>query len=569
MVTSRNQEIKNAGIPSLSFNRSRHSYQKNHKTTYNTGMLVPIYANELLQPGDTMKMKLSLVIRMNTPYQPVMDNAYHDTYAFKIDWLDIWKYTKEFWGENTQGAWAQTTEYITPRISIPKGTKVTAHSLLAYLGFPQKTYTNGGTFGGGLSVAGAIMTYNEWFRDQNYIAPLNANEEGTTIVYNANDFTKGGTVPNVAKLHDRFTSGLPEPQKGDALTMPVGTTAPVYSYQNVAATLTDGTNAYVLAGGFNPVTGGGKYGIATGTHYNNMNPGQLTPLLAVGGGSSSNNNPALGFISDANNTMFYADLADAVGAAFSAQRVVVAANHILEGMAIYGTRYREIIKGMWGVNSSDTAQHIPEYLGGRRTPINVEQVTQTSAGNGNIGDTGAMSITADLYDVFTKSFTEHSLVMVFACIRTDQTYGQGLARQYFKERRLDYYWNELAHISFQPVYRGEIYLTGDETQDKAAFSFLPCFNEYRSEVNMLTGMFNPEYTDTQGNNTWLKEWTYANKLANAPVMGQEWIEETPTNMDRTLTVQSSAADQFICDYEFFIEKWSEVPAFGTPGLKRF
>lgn len=567
-MISRNSEINNYSLPNLTYQRSGHHWQKNHKTTMNTGFLTPIYCNELLQPGDTMKMALSLVVRMNTPFQPVMDNCYLDTYAFKIDWIDLWKYTKEFFGENTEGAWAQTTEYITPRIAWTAGTRFDAHSVLAYLGYTQRQLTTAGQCGGGLSLNAYNLTYNEWFRDQNYIPPLKVNYEGTTVTYDFGSSVTGGMLQKVAKLHDRFTSGLPEPQKGDALAIPVGTTAPIYG--PVVGT---GYSVGLMPGTDGTTPGATMTGLLTGSnsgiYFGKGNPAGANnaSYLKFPEGVNSDNNAYSGL--EIMPGKGYADLSAAVGATLNAQRTVVAAQHILEGMAIYGSRYREIIKGMWGVETSDKSQHIPEYLGGRRTPVSISQITQTSAGAGNIGDTGAMSITTDIYDIFTKSFDQHAVVLILACIRTDQHYGQGIPRQYLKERRLDYYWNELAHISFQPVYTGEIWFTGNMSEAMSALAFLPAFNEYRGEVDQLTGMFNPEYRDGNLENTWLKEWTYGNKFDNQPVMGKEFIEETVANVDRTLTVQSTLADQFICDFQFFIDLYSEVPAKGYPGLNKF
>lgn len=564
-MLNRNTEARFNSLPQLKFGRSRHKYQKDHKTSFNTGDIVPIYANELVQPADTITMYLSFVIRMTTPYQPPMDNLYLDTYAFGIQWLDVWNYTKAFWGENILGAWAQTTEYIVPQITIPANTEINSHTLLAYLGFPQKKFTGTGTYGGGLTVNAYGLTYNEWFRDQNYIAPIAINYEGTTITYNENDITKGGKLLKAAKLHDRFTSGLPAPEKGTAFTMPVGSTAPVMGNGNPLGLEAGNGELFGLSMGSGDETGE-QYALAT---FRNLQGDKKIGDNVGNGQTYIGRQLAWGVTDDGNYSGLYADLSQAVGAAFSAQRFVVAANHILENMGIYGSRYREIIRSQWGVESSDTAQHIPEYLGGKRTPLNIVQVTQTSAGSGNIGDTGAMSLTSDFYKVFTKSFTEHSIILVLATVRTDQTYGQGIPRQYLKERKLEYFWYELAHISFQPVYLGELWATGVMTEDKAAFSFLPAYNEYRSEQNMATGMFNPDYKDSNGNNTWLKEWTFTNKFANAPVMGQEFLEETVDNVDRTLVQQSSVEDQFIADFNFTIDKRSIVPTFGTPGLRKF
>ena len=564
MASSLETEINKYSLPSLTYKRSRHYYEKNHKTTLNTGMLVPIYVNELVQPGDTFKMDMSFVAREVTPFQPVMDNLYIQFFAFCVDWINIWDDTKAFWGENTKGAWAQETEYFTPQIKIPANTKITAHSLLAYFGVPQKKYTNEFTIGGGLSVNAYCSIYNEWFRNQNYIAPLEINTTGTTITFNKDDVTKGGLVKNSMKFHDRFTSGVPAPERGEPVPIPFGSEAPVKIMGN-------GTAIALTSGAADADTGIYQRSTPAG---NLLGLSPYNPTIGFDSSESggSYNKKALGFSKDSNKTGLIgtANLADAISAALSAQRLAIATNHILEKLALFGARYREIVKSCWGVESSDLSQHIPEYLGGWRQPLNMEEVVaMTSAEGQDLGNTGAMSLTNGYGELITKSFNQHSVIMILATIRHNQTNGQGLPRQFFKSKKYDYYWNEYAGISFQPVYNGEIFLQGTN-EDKEAFSFLPPWSEYKSEENQLTGMFNPYYSTNDGDTTnWLKEWTYANNFANLPMMGEEFLEQGPENVDRTVTVTSNIADQFLLDCQFIITKWSEVPNFRITGLDRF
>lgn len=550
-------EVNKYSLPKLRYKRSRHYYEKNYKTTLNTGMLIPIYVNELAQPGDTFKIDLSFIAREVTPLQPVMDNLYIQFFGFMVDWLDIWNNTKEFWGENTQGVWAQTTEFFTPQIKIPANTKITAHSLLAYFGWPQKKYTAEFTTGGGLSVNAYCLTYNEWFRNQNYIAPLEINMAGTTITYDPKDVTKGGLVKNAMKFHDRFTSGVPAPERGEPVPVPLGTSAPVYG--------TNTSNGITLVSAadhsvYRKMMSSNDSSGATGAYF------RPDPQSGLG----NNTLMTLATKDSGYTSEIYADLADAVSAALSAQRLAIATNHILEKLAMYGGRYREIIRACWGVESSDLSQHIPEYLGGWRQPLNMEEVIATTATeNQELGNTGAMSLTNGFGNIMTKSFNQHAVILILATIRHNQTYGQGLPRQYFKSRKYDYYWNDFAGISFQPVFNGELFLQGT-TEDKEAFSFLPPWSEYKSEENQLTGMFNPYYSTNDGETeNWLKEWTYGNKFANLPMMGKEFLEQGPENVDRTVTIQSTLGDQFLIDCQFLITKWSEVPDFRVVGLDRF
>lgn len=557
-------ETKESSLPLLNYKRSRHFYKKNYKTTMNAGMLIPVYANELVQPGDTFKIDMSFIAREVTPFQPVMDNMDIQFFAFSADWLDLWDDTKAFWGENTLGAWAQETEYFTPKITIPANTKIHAHSLLAYLGFPQKSFPNAVTVGGGLSVNCYCLIYNEWMRNQNYIPPLVINYEGTTITYDFNDITKGGQVLNSMKYHDRFTAGVPAPERGDPVPVPFGTQAPVYGNGNVLG-LTNGTINYGLGGNRNVGTAGTSYTLTAKQNIFGMPNGSAATVSA----DSSFYQQGVGVVTNGESGL-YADLGDAISATLAAQRLAIATNHILEKLAMYGGRYREIIRACWGVSSSDLSQHIPEYLGGWRQPLNMSEVVATSEAQGQfLGSSGATSLTNGSGELFTKSFNQHAVIMVLATIRHDQTYGQGLPRQYWKSKKYDYYWNEFAGISFQPVLNGEIYMQGT-SEDTEAWSFLPPWQEYKSEVNQLTGMFNPYYSTNNGTTeNWLKEWTYANNFASMPMMGQEFLEQTPVNVDRTITVQSSLGDQFLLDIEFRITKYSEVPDFRVVGLDRF
>lgn len=549
---SGNTEINISNLPAMDYKRSKFKYYKNYKTTFNTGDLICSYTNELVQPGDTFKIDVSLVCRMMTPFQPVMDNAYLETWAFKVEWLDAWENCKEFWGENPYGAWTTNqVERTTPQIKVTAGTTVARHTLLDYLGWPRHAMTYDLITAGGLSVTSYCFIYNEWFRNQNYIAPITLNTAGTTITYDANDITKGGQVLKVMKPHTRFTAGLPEPQKSPdgAITIPLGTSAPVYG-NGKSLGLTDGQNTKGLINGTNGV-------VYNNTGSYNVNVGTVSTQALAG-----TSNASLGIVTSGESGI-YADLSSATAATISALRLASAVQQIYEAMGMYGSRYREIIKSLWGTDTSDTAQHIPEFLGSRKTLINMEQVVANTEGtNQDLGSTGAMSLTNDAFHLFTKSFQEHCVIMILHAVRTDAHYAQGLPRQFYKSQKFDYYWNKLAGLSFQPVYTGEIYAVGGDA-DKVALSFLPAWSEYRNEQDQLTSMFNPD------DSLFLQQWTYVNKYQSAPSMGQSFIEENTENVDRTLYATSQITDNFMLDITFIITKITEVPFYGTPGLTRF
>lgn len=565
-MPNRNTEINTSSLPEIYVNRSRHHYFKNIKTSGNVGDLILFYNNELVQPGDTFNIIMSFVSRLNTPYQPVMDNAYYDIYSFAVEWLDIWNYTKEFWGENTLGAWVQTTEYEVPKITVPAETALNKHSLLAYMGFRQKTLANKYTMAGQLTVLAYCFSYNEYFRDQNYIAPLDIKSkfDGATLTYDENDVTTGGLVCKVAKMHDRFTSGVPEPISNQ-IGIPLGTSAPIYG---------DGKSLMIMANGDtnNTVKSAGYWASST---YGFRSVGTNNTQYSLPNASLSANDYssgyAIGVVSkdqaiDKNVTSgMYADLAEAISATLNAQRMSVGLNHIEEKLGMYGRRLREIYKSCWGVDSNDTAQHIPEYLGGKRVSLNMREVLDTAGGSGELGATGAQSMTADIFELCNKSFTEHSVLIGVMCLRTEEHNGsQGMERQYFKSRKYDYYWPELAGLGFQPVYNGELLFTATNA-DREAHHFLPSWDEYRREPDRMTGEFSPD------NANWLGQWTYANKIVDdiVPAMSQEWLEQSPVNMNRTLIDDSTLSDNYIVDIQLEITKYSVVKQYGIPGMDKF
>lgn len=554
-MPNRNEEINVSALPALFTNRSRHHYYKNIKTSGNEGNLIIIYANELVQPADTFNINCSFVGRTQTPYQPVMDDAYYDIYLFTLPWHDAWDNANAFFGENPNSAWINTTQYTTPRIKVPANATISKDDILAYMGFRQGALGNEYTVGGGMIVTTYNFIWNEYFRDQNYIAPKQLDTTGATITFDTTDSLKGGKVLKVAKFHDRFTSGLPD--VASSTTLPIGTSAPVYGNGKTIG-LTNGTNIRGLQIWQNGTTQPSLQ--ASSTAYDkNIGTGAAASASEV----YANGN-YIGLVTSGESGM-YADLTSAVSATLNAQRVAIAINHIEEKLGLYGRRYREIVRSGWSVTPSDTAMHIPEYLGGKRILMGMNQVVNSTEGTDNsvLGSTGGYSLTTDIFELCNKSFVEHSILIGLMCLRCEQHNGaQGLDRQYLKSLKYDYYWDELAGLGFQPVYNGELFFQGIEAIDMTAHHFLPSWDEYRHETDSLTGEFSPDYSQ------WLKEWTYARKLTNLPIMSQQWIEEDTVPMDRTLTVESSAAHNYIVDIQLEITKYSITKQHGLPGIDK-
>ena len=540
---NRNTEQHFATNPTLNIGRSKFDRGHTHKTSFSTGDLIPIFCDTTIMPGDSVKMRMSEVVRMMTPLVPVMDNAFLDTYFFFVPTRLIWNHWKAFMGENETAPWIQTTEYEIPQIIAPEnGWK--KGSLADYFGYPTEI---GGYKASALPMRAYALIWNEWFRDENlknpcYISDGETDLQGTdkTTLGASYDYvvdTEKGAAPcKAAKIHDYFTSCLPGAQKGPAVNIPLGTMAPIYGVKpdNLQSGYTSATNLEGKPIQFLKETGGGFNALTDDSNLYGM-PGSTQ--IAI-----------------------YTDLSDAVGATVNQLRQAFAVQKYYENQALGGTRYIEQIKAHFGVTNPDFRMQRPEYLGGERIPINMNQVVTTyeTSGNDPVGTTGAYSVTANKNeDLFTHSFTEHGILMGLAVVRTTHTYQQGLNRQYSKKKNIDFYTPEFAHLGNMAVLNKEIYLQATDT-DEEAFGYQEAWASERFFPDIVTGELRSNYSAT------LDAWHYADDYNALPTLGSEWIDETTENVARTLAVQNH--DQLFGDFYFGAIYTRPMPLFSIPGL---
>lgn len=515
-----------------------------HKTTFNAGVLFPILFDEDIIPGTTIKHKTKMVIRLTTPKYPTMDNLVFDWYAFRAPKFWYWQHFKEQFGENNLTPWTQTTEYTTPQINVT--TAYGPNDLATYMGIPQGTT---GIKYDRLGINFYCDIWNNWFRSQALQAPIIIDKGDNTLTSDGTINTGYGLLP-VCRKFDYFSACLPQPEKGisGAVTMPLGTQAPVYGNSR-GIMVSDGTQNMYL---YNAVTNGIHASIdSTILHRGD----------AVSSTAPSNYNKVLAFANNTpGNNALYADLSQATAATVNALRLSIATQRIFEADARFGSIYRQSLL-QYGVFAGSMETLVPEYLGGSSEPINIISAIQNSATSTTpLGETGAYSVTASANIDFTKSFTTHDMLMIVGCVRVEQhTYQQGLARQFTRLRRLDHYNPKLAHIGNQPVYNYEIYATGTSTDDQV-FGYKEAWEEYMYKPSRVSGMMNSNYSAP------IDSWHFGDNYANLPVLGSTWIEEPITNIDRCLTVGSTATNQFWGDFWFEQTISAPIPRNRVPGL---
>lgn len=545
---NRNSEQHYEQVPHAEIRRAKFQRDFNLLTTMNEGDLVPIYLDEVL-PADTFKINLNALVRMATPLYPVMDNAYMDFYFFFVPARLLWKHFQNLMGQNDSTFWAETTEYTTPVTTAPEG-GWNVGTLADYFGIPTGV---SGLKVNSLPFRAYAKIWNEWFRDENLQQPVTQSMDDTTTTgvntgTNLSDAEAGGLPLKVCKYKDYFTSCLPSPQKAaEPVQLPMTGNAQIV-WPNSAEDMADGDVFQNGSGNLENIPINENMKLAA-SKKNNKNG--KSPVLFGG-----QKNP-----SEINYIGMVADLSTVTATTINELRQAIAVQHIFERDARTGTRYKEILKGAWGVTSPDARLDRSEYIGGHRMPINVNQVIQTSSTDSTSpqGNTGAYSMTTLSRNMCTYSATEHGYVLGLAAIRVDHSYQQGLSRLWTRNTRFSYYDPMLANLGEQAVLNQEIYAQG-QAKDEEVFGYQEAWADYRYRTNMVTSEMRSTYAQT------LDAWHYADKYDALPTLSSSWIKEGTENIDRTLAVQSSNSHQFICNF-FYEQAWTRaMPIYSVPGI---
>ncbi|AXL14430.1 major capsid protein [Microviridae sp.] len=516
-----------AAAPSAQVNRSTFDRSSALKTTFDSGVLVPIFLDEVL-PGDTFDMSSTMFCRLATPLKPFMDNVYIDVHYWFVPNRLVWDNWQKFMGEQEDPNEDITTLTI-PTTSIDNSAWL-PNSIADYFGLPQTPQTAPYDVSA-LPFRAYVLIYNEWYRDENLINSVgNFKDDGPDVGWNTAQCLRRG------KRKDYFTSALPFAQKGDPVTIPLGNQAPVHGLGSPQA-------ANWLAG---PITVNQGEGVQA--TYQSFTTSDIAPAP---GGLYIEEDPANpGFPN------LYADLSNATATTVNDLRTAFQIQKLLERDARGGTRYIELILSHFGVRSDDARLQRPEFLGGGTTRVNINPVASTFTNaevpQGQLAGYGTSINKAG----FSKSFTEHGQIIGLASVRADLTYQQGADRHWFRQTRYDYYWPSLAHLGEQAVLNREIYTTGGP-EDTNVFGYQERNAEYRFKPSKITGKFSSE------NAASLDVWHLSQDFAALPVLDASFINESPP-ISRVVAVPDEP--EFLCDAWFSLKTTRPMPTYAIPGF---
>lgn len=587
-------------VPMIRASRSRFDLSQSIKTSGNVGKLYPFFCQEVY-PGDTFKIKSTILTRLATSYlRPVMDNLFLDQYYFFVPSRLVFDKWAQVFGENKAGKWANTTLPTVPTFkNAGSSGNIALHdNVCAYINLPV-----GQELGDNVKDISILpyrafaLIYDEWFRDENNVQPMQI-QKGDAVeseVLNNNDWAPNnylGKCPNVAKFHDYFTTCLPSPQKGDPVE--IGTVAiperilPVSGVDignGVNYTVKTSPSLFPSKADLLPLLRNAGYGdypsspndFDTGKIWTSSDPlnsirgvggdalGTLTAssslhgALATGGVGQTGINfgSSVGFT----NLAAYDPGLSLNATSVNDLRYAFQLQKMLEKDARGGTRYREYILSHFGVSVADARVQVPEFLGGKRSPLNVQQVAQTSQNTADspLASLGAYSLSFGKAG-FSKGFTEHGYIIGCMCLRYHHTYQQGVERYAFRKERLDFYDPVFSSIGEQPVYKKELF-AGAASDD--VFGYQEAWADLRYRPSRVSGQLASKSTNT------LDIYHFGDEYANAPTLSEGFINETDSNFARTIAIddsQSTDSDQFVFDIYVQNDAIRELPVYSVPSL---
>lgn len=560
--------------------RNAHNLSYESKLTLNMGDLIPIYIQDVI-PGTTLVKSTDLLNRVAPLIAPLMHRV--DIY------LHYFFCPNRLVDENfedfiTQALNGQGEGTVLPQVlSIYNDSPILkAGTLTDYMGLPSSdTYFNGEpaqTPAESVSLltdAHPFLIYqliwNEYYRNEFVQDEIDIEPYFSLSTINVDSITNNAIV-TIRKHNwekDYFVSALPNTQIGDSVMVPFYGGVSVQYQSNGNPWLVKNTNGTLISS-LNPAPGDG--GNLIGLHQQNT---QGISNLAIGLGSTTTgaqinfNQPGYDITLDPNGTL-RADL-DTVQAGVDILDLYrsVALQQYLQISQRAGNRYIEYILAHYNVRSSDARLQRPVFLGGRKLPLSISEVLQTSESTKEspLADMAGHGIAAGSGFDFKAYFEEYGWVIGIMFIKPRSGYMQGLPRMFTRFSPFDYAIPSFQHLGEQEIREQELFydftkdsygiFTPSDTQSTNSntklFGYTPRYAEYKYRPDEVHGDFR----------TTLQFWHMTRVFDTAPSLNSKFLEVE--NIQRPFALNDDS-NKFWVQLYHRVKCIQPLSLYGTPHI---
>lgn len=549
----------------LKRNRANHDFSRNPKIhlprsvfkrpwkrlmTLDCSYLYPICV-KLVNPGETWKIDMDIFARLTSQIVPVMDNLRIQTFFFFDPCRLLWEHFPELHGQKDNPD--DNNSFIVPQIQLSSSSNYFS-TIYDYMRAPMGVNKK-------INAMPFRMynhVWNSYFRNE---------QIQDSVTFNKGDADDDPSIYQLLRINKRadfITTGLPSPQAGEPVQLPLGTTAPVVG-DGYALGITDGTQNYGLYR-----QTGSTVALSGAVNALNKLPSEIV--------STSGGNPVAGapisVARTAENSHLVALLNEAAGASIQSLRQLIATQELLERDNRNGVRYTEILEGRYGVTNPDLLLYRPQYLGGTSQILGTTPVIQTSATNdvtpqANLAGYG---VTGDSGRVVEASFGEWGYIMGLVCITSEPQYQYGCDKLYTMRDRFDFYYPEFNYIGDEATTNGQIFCQGDDVVDEEGniidnqpFNYTERNAYYKQNQNEICGRLRSNSVNSQGQSNTLQYWHYAETQTELPAFNSEYIQDkTYETVQRTIAVQTEP--QIIMEADFDATVYSPIPEYNIPRI---
>lgn len=542
--------------------RSRWSFPMQNITNFRQGALIPFAWCPVIPSGTYSANMDSLVRLALTLAKPTMGDMYFTYGAYFVPYRILFKDYELMFGDGKPSEWSSPTEYVLPSMSFARAGNATPRNpgvgydcvvhyrsstnssgqivsvpgnLANYLGLPE-TYSSNFNELTALDLAPFAAyerIWSDFWRDENY---QNVDPDLEKI-YNLTPGTTGARsniylcLHYANRFHDYFTSMLPAPQKGPAVS----------AFSNLITL----DKLYSVGTNLNPV----KLGDWSGSPINGN-------LATSGGGVAgfvTSSTPAANVGVGSTNLGVNIGV-DQLRSAFALQRA-------RERNARTGSRFVEAMLGTFEAHLPNEVAQRAVFLGGNTINLNKTSVPSTADQPGKLG---AFSATGSSQSVFVQTFNEPGILMFVGTVRIKHFYTQGISPFFKKLRRYDSYDPAFAHISEQPHIEEE-YASIVDGNVNNVIGFNEPWVEYNKPIDLITG--NLRYNAGQAD---INPWTFQETGTWA---GSDPVPELyyPENQDEIakccIDYNTNLPDfVFIGQFKVNLTITAPKPVYSIPGL---